>query len=317
MRKSVVLAILLCLFFSNFCYSFEFRKNSKKKQSEQIPKMVETVEEWETEAQNIPIEQRDNKNPTVQETDKKFHYPKAHYVFEKYNYPQGKRTHDISEIRNRLIKTPTIVADNSCHWVAYSQYYFSPDDNQISSNFYVGKLDTSKTKTKRILDYNHKTEPRKPIIESGTKETYPNLFNALVLVDWSNNSRKLLVKENIGSIYGGIYKTNLYVYFMPQEIKAGRLVKLDNFEETIKHYYLNYENIQLAKYRYSIEPLGFSADNDELVIALFYSYDTSNNKVFMGSWAYNLITGETILISKENPSQEVSANGLVLRQVLN
>lgn len=316
MKKKIVLALFCCLFFFNFAYSFEFKKNKNKTQVEQKPKMVETKEEWEVEARNIPIEERDIKNPSEQK-DEKIIYPKPRYIFEKYNYPQGSREHDISEIKNRLIKTPTIVADNSCHWVAYTQYYYAPDINQISSNFYIGKLDSKKTKTKRILDYNHKTEERTPIIESGTKEIYPNLFNALVLVDWDKNSKKLLIKENIGSSYGGIYKTNLYVYIMPQEIAASKLLKLDNFEETVKNYYLNYENLQLAKYRYSIVPLGFSADNEDIIVVLFYTYDADNNsKVFLGTWGYNIFSGETILISRTNPSQEISANGLVLKRVL-
>ena len=68
---------------------------------------------------------------------------------------------------------------------------------------------------------------------------------------------------------------------------------------------------------YTIEPLGFSSENDNIVVALFYLYNFDDNKkVFMGTWGYNVLTGETILISPTNPSQEVSANGLVLKQVL-
>ena len=294
----------------------------KKKEPDPKPKMVETKQEWEIEAQNVPLEDRelDKINPPTKEEKKaekkKPKMPDLRYTFERYNYPQGKRELNIEDIKKRLSLYPYVVADNQCRYIAYPYYYFSPDLNQISSNFFVEELDTTKTKTKRILDYNHKRKERTPIIEAGTKEVYPNLFNGLTLVDWSADSRKLLIKEKVGSTYGGVYKTYLYVHFMGNEIQPGRTEKLEDFDKAVKYYYIDWEKKQINKYRYDIEPLGFSAENDNLIIALCYVYDKDNNKIFLGTWGYNIETKTTLLLSKTDITHDVSINGLILKQTL-
>ncbi len=308
----VVFLILLISTLEGFCFSFK-----KKKQPQEKPKMPETKQQWLIEAQNIPLEERKLKITEPPKSDKKHHYPEIGYIFEKYNYPQGKREFNIENIKKNLSEYPIIVADNNCRYVAYSQFYFSPDNNQISSNFFVEELDTSKTKTKRILAYNHAQKQRTPIIRAGTEEFYPNLFKGLTLVDWSADGKKLLVKERVGSTFGGIYKTYLYVHFLNDEdIDSSYTIKLTDFDKTLKNYFLDTKNLQIAKYRYDIEPLGFSADNDDVIIVLLYFFDKKNNKIFMGTWGYNCETKEVLMFSKTNPSFPISLNGLILKRVL-
>ncbi len=318
MRKNIsaFLIIILSLILSIPCFSFDFKKHFpfKKKQPQQKAKMVETKQEWEVEAQNIPLSEREENTYQDPKSTKKFYQPTPHYIFQKYNYPQGKRQLNIEDVKKNLYSYPYIVADINCHYVAYPRYYFSPDVNQISSNFYVEKLDTSKTKTKRILDYDHNQLERKAIIQAGTKEIYPNLFRGLTLVDWSNDSKKLLIKEQVGSTLNGIYKTYLYIHFLGNENQESYTIKLLDLDEAIKNYYLDWENMQLVKYRYDIEPLGFSAENDNLIIVLCYVYDKENRKIFMGAWSYNCYSHEIILLSKTNTIYEISANGLILKR---
>lgn len=312
--KKILLVFLLILIFQLGSFGLSFKK--KKQPEQQKAKMPETKQEWLIEAQNIPLEDRKLEIIEPPKSDKKHYYPDVKYTFEKYNYPQGKRDFNIEMIKKNLNVNPIIVADITCHKVAYSQYYYSPDINQISSNFYIGNLDTSKNKTRRILAYNHKQETRTPIIEAGTKELYPNLFRGLTVVDWSADSKKVLVKERVGSTLGGIYKTYLYVHFLGDDINSGRTIRLDDFDETIKSYFLDLKNLQLVKYRYEFEPLGFSADNDDVIIILCYLYDKNNNRLFMGTWGYNCISKEVLLFSKNNASYPISLNGLILKRVL-
>ena len=286
----------------------------KKRQPKPKIKMVETVEEWQKEAQNIPLEERKLESGSDIKLDK--NAPKLKYVFEKYNYPQGKRDLNIEDIKNRLGYYPFIVADKNFQYIAYPYYYYSPDLNQISSNFYVEKLDTTKIKTKRILDYNHVQKERNPIIEAGTKEIYPNLFQGLTLVDWSADSKKLLIKEKIGSTLGGIYRTYLYVHFLAHGIEEAKTIKITALNEAVKEYYTKWENKHIVKYKYDIEPLGFSSENDNIIIALAYVYDKENNRIFLGSWGYNCVNGQVILLSKTDYKPSVSVNGLFLKQVL-
>lgn len=307
----IVFLIILSAQMSSFGFSFK-----KKKQPEPKPKMPETKQEWLIEAQDVPLIDRKLEVIEPPKSDKKNYYPEVHYSFEKYNYPQGKRDLNIEAIKKNLNVNPIIVADVTCHKVAYSQYYYSPDINQISSNFYVGELDTSKNKTKRILAYNHHQKTRIPIIEAGTKELYPNLFRGLTLVDWSADSKKLLIKERVGSTLGGVYKTYLYVHFIGENEDDSYTLRLDDFDETIKSYFLDLKNLQIVKYRYEFEPLGFSADNDDVIVILCYLYNKDNNKLFMGTWGYNCKTKNILLFSKNNPSFPISLNGLILKRVL-
>lgn len=319
MKKVFCFFVLICLLKTNCSFAFSFKdiKNPFKKKIEPPKeKMVETVEQWKIEAQNIPLEQRELKQNEPPKTDKKNYYPTPKYIFEKYNYPQGKRELNIEEIKKDLRSYPYLVADKDCHWVAYPRYYFLSEFNQISSSFFVEKLDTSKTKQKRMLSYNHLQKERRPIVEAGMKEIYPNLFNGLTLVDWSQDSKKVLIKEKVGSTLNGVYKTYLYVYFLPTEVENGYTKKLVEFDEAIKDYFLNYEDIQITKYRYDIEPLGFSADDDNIVISHCFVYDKNNRKVFMGTWGYDLANKQTILYSKTDPIFSLSINGLIIKQVL-
>ena len=315
-KKSLFLFLISLSLFFNSSFGFEFKNPFKKKEPEPKPKMVETRQEWEEESQNIPLEARKKEENKKEEDKNAPKMPELNYVFERYNYPQGTRELNIEGIKKDLYYYSYIVADKDCQYGAYAHYYFSPDSNQISSNFYVEKLDTSLNKTKRIQEYYHKQKTRIPIIEAGTKEIYPNLFQGLTLVDWSNDSKKLLIKEKIGSTQNGIYKTNLYVYIMPNDLTNAYTIKLDDFDRNIKNYFIDWENKQLVKYHYDIIPLGFSAENDDIIVALLYVFDKEKNKIFLGTWGYNILNGQTLLLSKTNSTPQISTNGLILRQTL-
>lgn len=317
MKKSFIkiLIVFLILFgLAPSCYCFSFKK--KKQVEQDKPKMPETKQEWLIEAKNVPLEERKLEIVEPPKSDKKNYYPEPKYKFEKYNYPQGKRDLNIETIKKNLRANPIIVSDINCKKVAYSQYYYSPDINQISSNFYVEELDSSKNKTRRILAYNHNQKERIPIIEAGTKELYPNLFRGLTLVDWSADSKKLLIKERVGSMLGGIYRTYIYVHHIEDDIEESYTYKLTDFDDTIRAYFLDLKNFQIQKYRYDYEPLGFSADNDDVIVILCYVYDKNNNKIFMGTWGYNTLSREILLFSNTDASYPISLNGLILKRVL-
>ena len=305
MRFFLSLLIVLCLM--NPCFSFSF-----KKKKETVPKMVETKQEYEIEAQNVPLKDRKLEVQQEPESDKKNYYPKPHYVFERYNYPPGQRGYDIRFVKKNLVEHPIIVADSECNYVAYANYYYRADIDEIYSDFYVEKLDKTKNKTKRILEFNHRQLKRTPVLLSGFKEEYQHLFSGLSLVDWSADGKKVLIKEQIGSTLRGIYKTNLYVYYVDEE----KTVKLSNFNNSITNYYTDISNLNLNSYKYDILPLGFSSSNDDLVVAYCYTYDNDGKKVFLGLWGYNLNEKTTILISKQESSYPISSNGLVLKRVL-
>ena len=331
MKKIVFAIFFTVMCFTNaFCEAqindliFDFdelkartKKVFSKKEPPQKPKMVETVDEWKNEAQNIPLNDRQLKEEKEEVDAKKFYVPELNYTFEAYNYPQGKRELNFEDVKDKLQYSSYLIVDNTCRYAAYSHYYYQPETNQISSSFFVEELDTTKSKTKRILDYKHKQKERIPVVEAGMKQTYPNLFQGLTLVDWSKDSKKLLIKEKIGSTQNGVYKTKLHVYFLKTDIKNDYVIELDDFDYVIKRYFEEWESKQLIKYRYDMEPLGFSADNDNVIVTLLYVYDNDNNKIFLGTWGYDCVKREIILISKSNYTPTITINGLILKHSYN
>lgn len=304
-----VFALILAFLFS-ICsaYAFSFKSNSNAKP----PKMVETKQEWEQQAQNIPLSDRELKPNTPPTTDKKNYFPDPKYVFEKYNYPPGGHEYNVQFVKKNLVEHPIIVADKDCNYVAYANYYYAPDMDQIYSDFFVEELDSKKNQTERILEYNHKQKERLPIIKAGLNYPYRHLFQGLSIVDWSADSSKILIKERIGSTLNGIYKTYLYIHF----VDSRDTIKLVGLDETIKEYYYDSDDIQLVKYRYDIEPLGFSAKDDDIIILRLYVYDKQGKRLFLGTWGYDIDSEEAIFYSKTNPSFDISSNGVVLKRVL-
>ena len=318
MKLTKILSILLILFFVNSAFAFDIKKYNpfKKRSPKTKAKMVETKQEWIIEAQDIPLEERKPDSYKEPKSDKKYYYPSFNYVFEKYNYPPGKRELNIDDVKRNLFSYPYLAADPNCLYAAYPRYYFYPEVNQISSEFYVEELDSSKTRQKRILEYNHNQKERIPIIKAGMKEKYNNLFNGLSLVDWSKDGKKLLIKEKVGSTLNGVYRTYLYIHFLPNQDKEAYTIKLTGFNEAVEEYFRDFKELQLTKYYYDIEPLGFSLEDDNIVIVLCYVYNNDGNKIFMGSWGYDIEKNRVLLLSKTKKDFSISTNGLILKKVL-
>ena len=304
--KLKFVAVLLCfLFFTNFCYA-------KKKQTLPKEKMPETVQEWEEKAKSIPLYERKLEKIEEPKSTKKKYYPEPNYIFEKYNVPSGSKDFDLRFLKKNLEVRPIVVTDNDFQYVAYSVYHYRADIDQIYSEFYIGELEKDKSRKKRILEFNELKNQNPPVITSGVDELYPRLFGGLTLVDWSRDSKKVLVKELKGSTIGGNYRTYLYVYF----INDRKLAKISGINRVLRDYFLKENGFNLDEYRYDITPLGFSADNDDMVVFQCFVYQNDFEKTFLGTWGYDLIQDKFVLISKTNSPVSISANGLVLKRVL-
>jgi len=308
LKKYLILLLIIC--FSTSCFGFSFKR--KKKQKPVVQKMVETKQDWEKEAQNVNLEQRKLNDFQPPKSDKKHYYPEIKYVFERYNYPAGSREVNIDDIKKNLVSYPFMAVDLNIHYGAYSRFYYNPENNQISSEIFVEKLDTLRTKQDRIINYHHEQKKRTPVLSSGTNVTYKNLYNGLTVVDWDKSSNKVLIKEKIGSTLGGIYQTNLYVYFLDKN----KTVKLSRLHDAIHDYLLDYQDLQISNYRYDIKPLGFSAEDENKVIALAFVLDNKNNKIFLGAWQYNCLSGEIRLLSDVKSQYNIASSALFLRRAI-
>ncbi len=341
-RAEKFFAVLLMFFiFQNGVFAMEFpwsdfveeykqRKLEKKQQKEAEP-MVQTVQEWMERATDIKMEHRiaepykeeENKNLV-----KKLEWP---VFFEKYNNAPGSREFNLEKLQAEKSARSQGVISPDYKFMAYTECYYYPSSRQTTSAFFIYPLDTMKGKKQRVIDANvFAGAKKKPLISSTNENMKTALFSAFAVVDWSKDNKKVLVKEQRGSAYNGIYETNVWVYFLDESFEddlqdaegdldgayysASRAVKYDELNETIKQYWFNEELLNLNRYRWDIKPLGFYAKDENIVVCVAYTYDKKNKEhLFLGSWGINLETGEIGLLSKTaDEGFEISTNGSVL-----
>lgn len=314
--STLMLAALVLFICTQSGFAFSLHNPFSKKSKQEAEKMVQTKKEWEQKAQNVNLEER-KISPYQRPEDKDFK-PKSppHKKFVKYNVLPGHREADLSRIiREKDVKSQGVF-DPSFKYIAYSQYYYSPEYNQISSELYVQKLKEGATRMQKALSVTPLNAHRTPAIETGTREFQKDLFSTLTIVDFSQDSKKLLVKEKIGSNKEGIFRNYAWVYFMQGDKIEWFAIKFSNVNETIKQYHAQNSHIALDNYRWDIKPLGFSKKNPDVIVVESYAWDKDKKEVFLGLWGLNCTDASVQLISKNPMPVELSINGLMVKEYL-
>ena len=289
------------------------QKPSKKSKKVQIvkPRMVETVREWEIQAQEIPLNQRTFERPKeeIKANLNKIVDPTPYLV--KYNSPVGGYETDLSRIKE-LKTIPSLgVASPIFDKLAVVYYYYAPVHNNISSELFIVPLDGSKSRINRILDAKVIDMNKGYNLESGTDEFRGNLLSSLTIVDWAPYGRAILLKEKLGTSDSGIFRTNLHAVLVD---KGDRTIKsFPQLQETIIKYWRKNGGLILNRYRWDIKVLGFSTRNPQDAIVMAYAYEKGGAEVFLGTWAVNVYTGAVDLVSLRNSEPEVSVNGVILK----
>ena len=310
MKKFFSLLILCLIIFSTPAHAC-FKKKQKLDQSE---KMVQTRQEWEEKAKNVNLENR--KIEPYQKPKDDTHLPKddPYKKFVKYNTPPGSAEVDLSKLKRIMDIRSQGVVEPNFRFMAYSEYYYSPHNNQISSDIFIQKMQTSLSRVKRVLDANILDNKRTPVISAGTHEFKNNLFNTLTIVDWSKNSKKLLVKEKVGSSVTGIFQTYIWIYFMEDENSYAR--KYSELNDAIRQYWGQKLKLAMNYYRWDIRPLGFSKEKPDSVIAHAIAWDKDKKEIFLGVWELDLNESKINLLSETPIDIPISINGLILKEYL-
>ena len=317
MKRILSLAFAVCILYGcGTDYAYALHNPFSKKSKREAEKMVQTREEWEEKAKNINLEERDV--PQYQRPEDKDFKPKSppSKKFVKYNVNPGSREADISQIIKKQDIKSQGVFDPDFKYIAYAQYYYSPLYDQISSDIYVQKLKDGMTRMKKALSATTLNTKRTPAISSGTEEFRRNLFSTLTIVDFSKDSKKLLVKEKVGSSVEGIFRTYVWVYFMQGEQIEWFAIKFNNLNEQIKEFHARKSHIALDNYRWDIKPLGFSKENPDTIISEAYAWDKDKNKIFLGVWGLNCKDASVQLLSETPAPFEISINALMVKEYL-
>lgn len=306
------------------------QKKLQKQQEKETEPMVQTVEEWLERATDIKMEHRivepykETPNPNLVE---KLDLPT---FFEKYNNTPGSRELNLEKLMaDKSVRSQGVISPNF-KLMAYTECYYHPSSQQTTSAFFILPLDTIKRKKQRVLEANVFAGARKtPLISSTNEDLKQFLFSSFTIVDWSKDNKKVLLKEKTGSSVNGIYQTNVWVYFLQNDLtdddmdeneyfEGAYARKFDNLNETVKQYWFKKDRLNLNHYRWDIKPLGFLSKDENIVLNAAYTYDEKfREHIFLGLWSINTINGEIRLVSSTPDSNyEISTNGVVLTKRL-
>jgi hypothetical protein len=238
------------------------------------------------------------------------------FRFEPYNDPSGTQNLNLFNIeKSRQIVSQAVISPDKTK-AAYCETDFYPQTKQTASRlFYINipipqPSEISGELVSETPDmYKIKTleNPGIKILEAGRGYLAKELFETLTIVDWSQDGKKLLVKETTGEHQRGIHKTDLWVYDFDSQ-KAKKLLEL---RKAIIYYWSKKHNFRIDEFRWDITPLGWALNDNNLIIANFYGYN-DKGKQFMGAFGIAADGKTSRILSPDNENLPVSKNGLVV-----
>jgi len=245
--------------------------------------------------------------------------PAPEYPFfrlEPYNDPAGAQKLNLFKIeKTRQIVSKAVISPDKTR-AAYTEADYFPQTKQTSGRlFYINiPLPQPTALSGEIVAespdiYSVKTSenPGIKILTTGKESMIQDLFKTLTIVDWSENGKKLLVKETLGENQRNIRQTDLWVYDF--ETKNSR--KLVELRNAVIYYWSKKHNFRLDDFRWDITPLGWAVNDKDLIIANVYGYN-DNGKQFLGAFGIDSEGKTSRLLSMDNENLPVSKNGLVL-----
>lgn len=234
--------------------------------------------------------------------------PQPSYKIVKYNNPPGSFEISLNNsfYKRRQQNVQGIVSPDFTRLVYPSVYYY-PNSGSTACDLFVIKLDDAKNTKDKILTANIVHRMSEPILSTDKNNDNYYTFRTLTPVDFSQDGRKLLVKEKIGNTKDGIWKTTPIVYDFENKVSYN----LSDIREAITYYWHGKENLYLDDKRWDIYPLGFGLDNTDWVIVKALAY-TGQDPVFLGFWAINSNGESPRLLSLDNNPENVGMNGYKL-----
>ena len=286
-------------------------KEEKKKFLSIYKDMPKTVEEYEKMSQDIKREERKIEPPQKIEDEKFEKLPEPRYLLKKYNSPAGTKNINLRLlITNREVNSIGVVSPSKDK-MAYTRVYYNGYNDKVSSEIYYVDLDTTQTPKNRIKNASFMNKNQIKLMDSALKEEYPSLFKTLTIIDWSDDSTKLAIKERIGSSIFGMYQTNLWVYDLATHTSRC----LIEVREAVKYQIQKAENINIDDYRWDIIPLGWDAVNKDRIIVCAYAFTKNKSTKFLGLYSVDDKGENTQLLSDKPASVNISANGLMLKEI--
>lgn len=210
--------------------------------------------------------------------------PIRKYKLVKYNEVPGFTELQIPRRLNfdREVAGQGIVSSDFTFMVYPALHYYASADC-TTTDLYLIPLDTSLSKIERVKQANVIRRGTEPILSTDKDIETPYIFRTLTPIDFTQDNKKLLIKEKIGYRFDGIWKTDLWVY----DFEEKKATKLPEIRQAIVHYWANAKGANLDEKRWDIYPMGFDENNKNRVIVCAYAY-TGKTPVFLGTWSIDI-----------------------------
>jgi hypothetical protein len=151
------------------------------------------------------------------------------------------------------------------------------------------------------------------IHQTGFDKLVPNDFKTFTIVDWSQGRTRLLFRQRNGVLHYGLRTSDILVY----DSQRGTVTIYPELKRVLRNYWQAPERLgaAYAKLTPDIEPIGWAAGSDHLVIFRGNALDKSGKKTFLGVWQYDIDAQRSQLLSTsaEAPLPRIASNGLIAR----
>ena len=247
--------------------------------------------------------------PKVKDSELKY-VPEPTYKIVRYNDPPGspelnitKKFYKLHQYNGQGIVAP----DYSI--IVYPVVYYYPNSNSTASDLFVIKLSEEGSPLSKIKNAKSSDRLPDPIISTEKSIDNSTAFRSLTPIDFSSDSRKLLVKEKIGSSYDGIWQTNAIVYDFDTETSYN----LVEVRDAIAYFWKENKDLNLDECRWDIYPLGFLLDDPNRIAVNAYGF-TGDLPVNLGIWSVDVHGEQSRLIAFDQSEVNFSINGFKLVQ---
>lgn len=294
--------------------SSNFKKNKKLKKytyrsikgKNKAPK---TFAEYLEMSKDIKREDMQIPRPSFPKDDKIVNLPDPGLRLVKYNNPPGGKELDLRQLMTRRqLTTPAVLSPDKTRLV-YSVVYSYPTAGQVASEIFVINIPGGLSEISALRDMHTIEADRTPVLRTGTDRFAQYEKKTFTILDWSEDGQKLAVKEKIGALTQGPWKTQIWTY----DFKEGKGCELTALREAIRYYWKNTHKLDLIDYMWDIYPIGWDMYNKDRIVVYAYAFGKNHTGIkFLGTWSIDYKNQRSELMSEIGTDFEVSINGYSL-----
>lgn len=238
------------------------------------------------------------------------------YEFRTYNEPQGTQELDFFGIYGKRQMSCEGVISPDYQKMVYSEVHFYPGLYQLTSELFTLHLCNEENAVERVMHTKLANKQKMHFYRAGMNKVEEQFFRTLTPVDWSFDSKKILIKERLAENLRCFLETRVWVH----EETTHKTYYVQNLRLKIANLWIK-KGIDLDYYKWDLSPQGWyeteqnkkNGISPNRIIVDAYGYKPDRTKVYLGSYLVNYKTCDVVEI--KNPKLYPSSqNGLVLRK---